>query len=161
MAAARTSRIIANYLFAHYLGVMFSKDIMKFKLTTSIILATTLLACNSTPKSNSWNDELKIAANELNSGLPMMVDSETRLDSTIALMNTFTYRYTMINHSVEDVNVQQFTDIMTKQIFNTVCTSPDMTSFVQNKTEVNYIYVDKDSKHLSKISVDTNECTKT
>jgi len=140
---------------------MFSKDTMHFKLFTPIVLATTLIACNSTPKGNPWLDELKNAANELNSGLPMMVDAETRLDSTIALMNTFTYKYTMVNSSVDDVDVQNFNNIMRTQLFNTVCTTPDMAIFVQNNTEVNYLYVDKDSKHLSKISIDTTECSKT
>ncbi len=139
---------------------MFSGSIMKLKLSIAIILLTGLAACKSTNNVNSWESKLTYTASELNKGLPMMVDSDTRLDSTIALQNTFTYKYTMINYSLSDLDVAKFTEVMTKQITNSVCTTPDMAIFVKNKTLVNYIYFDKESKHLSKILVDTANCHK-
>ncbi|MBQ4848273.1 hypothetical protein [Pseudoalteromonas sp. MMG005] len=133
---------------------------MKIKLFTPIILATTLSACSSTSNGGGWPEELKLAANQINSSLPMMIDAETRIDSTFAFMNTFTYNYTIVTSSVNEINVQAFRDLMTKKIFNTVCTKPDMASFVQNNTEVNYAYVDSEGKHITKISVDTRQCEK-
>jgi hypothetical protein len=134
---------------------------MKLKLSIAIILLAGLAACKSTNDVSSWESQLAFSASELNKGLPMMVDSETRLDSTIALQNTFTYKYTMINYALSDLDVGKFTEVMTKQTTNVVCTTPDMANFIKNKTIVNYIYFDKDSKHLSKVLIDTANCPKT
>jgi hypothetical protein len=119
-----------------------------------------IAGCQSTPEGNAWEAELKSAANELNQSLPMMVDSETRLDSTLAFKNSFLYKYTMINYTVEDINIEQFSSAMRPQIVNSVCTTEDMKVFVQNHTEVKYLYHDKDGKFISQILVKTEECSK-
>jgi len=133
---------------------------MNFKTVIIIILSIAILAsCKTTPQVSAWEIELHKAANHLNASLPMMVDAETRLDSTVAIQNSFNYRYTLIHSSIEKINIDKFTEVMNTQIFNNVCTNPDMAAFVNNKTQVNYYYVDSNSKHIAKISIDTKTCS--
>ena len=137
---------------------MFLREVMRNYLKILPLTILLITGYQSTSKASNWEDELKVAANELNQGLPMMVDSETRLDSSIAFKNTFLYKYTMINYAIDDISTEKFTNAMRPIITNTVCTTEDMKVFVQNHTEVKYLYHDKNGNFLSQIIVKTEEC---
>ena len=134
---------------------------MKHYVKYLSIVVLFITGCQSTPQISHWESELKAASNEINQSLPMMVDSETRLDSTLAFRNSFLYKYTMINYSVDDLDPVEFKAAMEPQITSSVCTTEDMKAFVQNHSEVKYLYHDKDGKFISKIIVHTKECGKT
>ncbi|MBT6747113.1 MAG: zinc ribbon domain-containing protein, partial [Flavobacteriales bacterium] len=56
--------------------------------------------------SPSYDKVLMETASELNKSCPMMVDSDTRLDNTIALPdNIFQYNYTLVNLELSEINV--------------------------------------------------------
>ncbi|MER2493695.1 hypothetical protein [Catenovulum sediminis] len=136
------------------------KTILNLTSATFCILA--LSACQSTPE-NPYADlqkELREAANELNQTTPLMVDSETRLDSSFAYQNRFVYKYTLVNYAVENLDVETFTDIMTEQVTNNTCTNRDMVYFVNNKVVVSYTYFDQTGKQVAAIDVDTAKCPK-
>jgi len=140
---------------------MFLREVMRNYLKVLPLTILLITGCQPTSKESNWEEELKVAANELNQGLPMMVDSDTRLDSSIAFQNTFLYKYTMINYAVDDISTEEFANTMRPIINNAVCTTEDMKAFVQNHTEVKYLYHDKNGKFVSQIIVKTEECSKT
>ena len=45
---------------------------------------------------------LKQAATELNENLPMMVDADTRLDTSMGINGKFRYNYTLVNYTAEE-----------------------------------------------------------
>jgi hypothetical protein len=132
-------------------------------LLLSSIALIMVAGCQSTSVQNeetSIADVLKASVNAINKTTPQMVDSETRLDSSYALENKLVYKYTMINHSVDDLDTEKFQEIIIKQVTGFVCTSPDMKYFVDNAVDVAYSYFDKDSKYITEANVKTAECSK-
>ncbi len=56
----------------------------------------------------SFDKQLMQVASELNKTCPIMVDSETQLDNTIALPdNIFQYNNTLINRSAEEIEIEE------------------------------------------------------
>ncbi len=132
-------------------------------LLLSSIALIMVAGCQSTSVQNeetSIADVLKASVTAINKTTPQMVDSETRLDSSYALENKLVYKYTMINHSVDDLDTEKFQEIIIKQVTGFVCTSPDMKYFVDNAVDVAYSYFDKDSKYITEANVKTAECSK-
>ncbi len=104
------------------------------------------------------NSVLMHAASELNKNLPMMVDSETRLDSTVGINKQFRYNYTMINFLESEIDVPAFKEAMSPYVRNGVCTTEEMKVFVTNDVPVTYAYFDKDGKQFAIITIQPTEC---
>jgi len=104
------------------------------------------------------NSTLMAAANELNINLPMMVDGETRLDSSIGINRTFRYNYTLINYAAEDVDADQFKVNMESTLINSFCTTKEMEVFTKNDVPVTYAYHGKNGKQITTITVNSSQC---
>lgn len=109
-------------------------------------------------KESELNSVLMQAASQINQNLPMMVDSETRLDSTVGINKTFRYNYTMINYPVEELDPKGFSEAMRPQIVNSVCTTKEMEVFMKNGVPVTYAYHGKNGKQLTTITVEPSQC---
>ena len=104
-------------------------------------------------------DVLQQMAEELNSGLPMMVDKETRLDRVSAGPDKkVTYHYTLITLASSDVTPQQLRSAMDDKAKNYVCTTEDMRGFRENGVVVSYSYRGKDGGVIGDISVYPRDC---
>jgi hypothetical protein len=105
-------------------------------------------------KTPGFDKVLMKTASEFNESCPIMIDSETRLDNTIALPSkVFQYNYTLINVEKETFDVIVLKDYLEPNITNSVRTNPDMKIFRDNKVTMNYYYKDKDGNYLFAISV--------
>ena len=100
-------------------------------------------------------------ASELNANLPMNIDANTILFSTIGIQNKFTYNYRLPNHEKETVDITAFVEAMEPSITNSVCTIEDMKAFRDMEIVVSYRYFDTNQKEITVIDVDTKECPKT
>lgn len=104
-------------------------------------------------KPPSFDKQLMQVASELNKTCPVMVDSETQLDNTIALPGkTFQYNYTLINTVKDSVDIANLEAYMKTSILNTIKTSPDLKTFRDNDVIMTYSYKDKNSVHLLKMT---------
>jgi len=91
---------------------------------------------------------------EMNSGLPKQIDKETRLDLTIAGPGIrFTYLYTLVNVSSNDINAGKFTAVMKPRILNSYKTAPDLAAFRRMQVELEYQYRDKNSNVVARIVI--------
>lgn len=98
--------------------------------------------------------ELVQVANELNKNAPMMVDQETRLDTTMAGPGKkLTYHYTLVNLTTEDIDIGELRAFMTTQIVNHVATHSDMQTLRDHRVTFAYSYKDKNGVHLTTIQV--------
>lgn len=100
------------------------------------------------------------AANELNKNLPMMVDSETQLVSTIGYGDSFKYLYKLSNSDVSEINIVEFKKHMEPNLHNSVCSSDAMSEFRKMRIKVTYSYMDANSKQIVDIPIDTKDCEK-
>lgn len=93
-------------------------------------------------------------ASELNKNCPMMVDNITRLDNAVALPdNVFQYNYTLLGMSKESINIDDAKQRLEPNIINFVKTNPDMKTFRDNETTINYAYKDMSGVFLFTISI--------
>jgi hypothetical protein len=110
-------------------------------------------------KKEGFIDEALLkTASEINSKLPMMVDSETRLDSTVGLNKSFRYNYTLINYASSSVSASELNSALGQKLINNVCTSKEMQVFVKNGVTVSYAYFGNDGNQVTIISVAPSQC---
>lgn len=98
------------------------------------------------------------AASDLNANLPMNIDSDTILFSTIGAQNKFKYNYRLPHYEKDNLDINAFVDAMSPNIKNSVCTIEDMKPFRDMKIVVSYSYFDTNQKQITEIKVDTKEC---
>jgi hypothetical protein len=102
----------------------------------------------------SYDKVMMQTASELNKTCPIMVDSETRLDNTIALPdNVFQYNYTLINLSKEEADIEGLKSYLEPTIINFVRTNPQMQIQRDHKTTITYYYKDKEGNFLFDVKV--------
>lgn len=110
---------------------------------------------------SSIDKKLVNVASELNKSCPIMIDSETRLDNSIALPNkTFQYNYTLVSIDDKNADVEALKSYLNPIILNTITTNPDMKEFRENNVILVYNYKDKNSKHLFKLTFYPNQYKK-
>ncbi len=97
-------------------------------------------------------------ASQLNKTLPMEVDSETRLDNTMALPNkVFQYNYTLVNMLSTEVDTTQLLSFVKPNVINNIKTNPQMSYFRDNEVSVNYLYKDKEGNFITLLKVTPEE----
>lgn len=88
----------------------------------------------------------------------MILDSETRLDSTIGLAGKFTYNYSLINYTYDELDIDHFNSIMEPKLHNNYCTSDDMKQFLNKDVAVSFAYFAKEGKQVVKYSYKPADC---
>lgn len=99
------------------------------------------------------------ASRESNKNLPMMIDSETRLDSTVpGPGSTFSYLYTMVNYSSASID-PDFVASLAPQVVHKVCTSTEMRKILSLGVTTFYIYRGNDGTEIGRIRINQNDCS--
>jgi hypothetical protein len=107
---------------------------------------------------NIFDKELVEATSEINKNLPIMVDSETRLDSLMALPdNAIQYFYTLVNYSKDEINIEDFKNELSPMVLNNIKTNSDLKSFKDNKITMIYSYRDKNNNELFKLKYEYDD----
>jgi|GEM_PF-1753144 hypothetical protein len=102
------------------------------------------------------NSLLIETASGLNKNLPMMIDVETRWDSTIGGDMSFRFNYTLINYLVGDLDIGAVRDNMRLNIVDAACTNMD--EFLTNGIPISYNYYDKNGVFIMTITVEPSHC---
>ncbi len=129
-----------------------------------VILCSASAALGSALVNHFYNKEPPISkqlielSEMMNQSAPQTLDSETQLDSTMALGNTFFYRYTLINYSLEELDIPQFKNSMEPQLFNRYCNSEDSKVFVKNDVSVRHSYHGKNGKQIYEVEFKAKDC---
>jgi len=106
----------------------------------------------------SFEQEMIKTAGEMNKNLPVMLDSETRLDSVSALPeNIFQYNYTLINISSDSLDIAGFQNYLEPMLINNVKTNPEMKTIKDNNTTLSYNYQDKHGNLIFKIDITADQ----
>jgi len=132
-------------------------SILVFLLSYGVVRYLTTKGISSVSNKTELTESLmQETANEINKDLPKMIDSETRLDSTVGIKNSLTYKYTLINYSLSDLEGgASLSDMLRNDLVNSVCTTPEMDIFVKNKATLNYSYYDKNGVFIEQITINT------
>lgn len=112
-------------------------------------------------KSGSIDKDMMNVASELNKSCPVNVDSETRLDNTIALPGKiFQYNYTLLNLDKSNADTISMKNYLEPNIINQLKTNPQMNFQREHKWTLNYLYKDKNGLFLLLIKVTPDKYAK-
>ncbi|PTN07609.1 hypothetical protein [Mangrovibacterium marinum] len=102
----------------------------------------------------TFEETLSETASEINQTCPIMVDSETRLDSTMAMPDhCFAYNYTLVNLERDTIDAEAFARYMTPVLADHIKTSPDMKSFREHQLSLTYTYKDRNGVFITRITI--------
>ena len=97
---------------------------------------------------------LMSTASEMNKTCPVMIDSMTRLDNTIAFPGkVLQYNYTLVSLGKSDADTIKAKAFLEPRILNTIRTSPQMKYLREHETTFNYYYKDKNGMYFFSIEI--------
>jgi len=118
----------------------------------------TINAKNSNEAKKEIVETLKETSNSINKQLPMMVDPDTRLDTTISHGMQQHYKYTMINYLKDELNEQSFHNNIKTVISNSQCGNDDMKLMLNVGVEYFYHIFDMDGLHITTVKISRKDC---
>ena len=95
---------------------------------------------------------------KINSQLPIMVDQETRLDTTICYGTQMYYKYTMVNYSKNDLDTEAFQNEMTTMLAKNQCNNENMVKMLRMGVTYYYNYFDKNGILIATINISKKNC---
>lgn len=126
-----------------------------------IVLLATLFFANSVmaeSESDKMDALLAKAASIANKDLPIMVDSETRLDNTIGGNYRVVYNYTLVNYQSEEIDPNELKSIYQETIKNKSCTTPMLIPYFKHGVSIYYQYYGNKGKFITAIKVSPDDC---
>jgi len=112
-------------------------------------------------KSASLDKDMMSVASEINKTCPIMVDSETRLDNSVALPDkVFQYNYTLVNVDKSHADTLSMKNYLEPIITNQVKSNPQMQYQRDHKWTLNYLYKDKNGLYLLAVRVTPDKYSK-
>ena len=103
-------------------------------------------------KMNSQNGELVETAEQLDKKCPLMIDSETRLDSVKSVDGNFNYFYTLVNVDKMD-NMEDSKAFLTKNAQTNLDTASTMKIYRENNVNLGYFYKNRRGQKLFEFTI--------
>lgn len=122
---------------------------------------TAWMATESSLADNSMQvleDKLHKIASDTNKRLPMMIDKDTSLDSTIYSSKKFVMKHTFVNYNSSQLDVSKIQRNLSSQIVTNICSEEKYKSFLELGITWDYKYYSNDGKYLTTIVVGKKEC---
>lgn len=94
----------------------------------------------------------------VNKQLPIMIDSETRLDAVLCSGKTMQYRYTLVNVRNNEVDRNELMNEILPFVTNNVCKNDKMAKMIKMGAEYNYTYFDKDGNYIGMAGITKHSC---
>ena len=117
-------------------------------IVTAVVTTAGLIVGCVGPKSASsevdaFDKELMEAADSINRSLPMMADSETRVDSVIVMPGkTMKYHFTLVNYAKSEIDIVALQEALAPVSLNIIKTDPSLQGFRDNEVTIVYSYRD-------------------
>lgn len=105
------------------------------------------------PSEEGLESLLQRAEAELRGHYPMMVDSDTRLDAVTADGDRLHYRYTLLNASVEDLDVEATRRVLAPVVEQQAREMSFLKLLMDKGATISFHYNDKDGKEITVIDV--------
>ncbi len=118
----------------------------------------TRLAGSLFKSSQSIDNQLMQLSNEFNKSLPIMVDQVTRLDTVIPMPGkVLTYNYTLVNMSLEQIDIVSLREYLRPRIINNIKTSDEMKYLRDKGVTFVYKYYDDVKRFVFEVKVTPDE----
>ena len=104
-------------------------------------------------------DFLHQTVNLMNRVLPMMVDGNTRWDSSYAGPGrSLSYNYTLVNYSAANIDGSLFAKNVRVLLKDKVCNEPTIAVFPQEGVLLNFNYYDNTRNLIARVKVEPSDC---
>ena len=103
---------------------------------------------------------LRKTSENFNKQLPMILDSDTRIDSTIAYKNEIKYLYTLYTLHSSELDSELLRKTYEPNLINGVCSSENSSKLLKRGGKFIFIYRSKDGKEVLRMGVDRSKCDK-
>jgi len=127
----------------------------------AVVLGTLVLVGNFIAGLQQDSD-IDLAASEaiemINKSLPTMIDNDTRLDHASIQDGDLYYNYTLVNWSVDNLDITRFTSVMTPKLKTAQCVEEESLALLNDGRKIVYIYRDKANKPIANIVVEKSDC---
>ena len=90
--------------------------------------------------------------------LPAMIDSQTRLDTIVGDSKGINHLYTMVNYSIDELDINYFRKVLRTVVLNKTCTSVESQYFLKRNVVFTYSYYDKYGKQIATATFDATAC---
>ena len=108
------------------------------------------------PRSQSSLNRL---ADQINRGVPVMIDKETELLAAVGTEGMLTYNYRLVSYSVSQLNASKFAAGAKERVRQGVCNRPETRDdLLKQRVALRYSYFDKDKQHIATIDVLPADC---
>ncbi len=97
-------------------------------------------------------------ATETNKQLPMMIDEETELTTTIGLPGVLQYHYRLINYAAAEIDSDVLMGETTKGIVASSCGAPQLRMMLKAGLKLEYLYHGKEKNLISSYTLTNQEC---
>jgi hypothetical protein len=129
-----------------------------FVVLSILVLAIFGIINTKDERQNNIQSYLIRVANDNNQDLPIIINSETRLDYTEALSwNKFGYYYTLLLETYGEIDIEDFENFVKPSLINNAKTNAERNNFRKFKITQVYFFRDKNGKDLTEINVTYNE----
>lgn len=126
--------------------------VIMFIATAFGILAVSLSLSRCSDGPAAMDKELVKVSSDMNKTLPMMLDKDTRLDTTVpGPGKRLTYVNTIVNYELAQIDTVAMRKILTPNILSNYKTQKDMESFRKQGVVLRYQYKDKNGVYLIEI----------
>jgi hypothetical protein len=136
------------------IGAVLSAAILAILI--SIAVPNFIKARNTSPQKKT--DALRKLADQTNKQLPIMADSETRVDRVTVLgPDLLEYQYTFVNTEKNGFDVEKFLSAARPQILENYRKGDQFKMFRENSVSVRFSYYDKNGKLITNIDISTKD----
>ena len=101
---------------------------------------------------------LKKESNNYNKSLPIAVDSDTTIFSTVAYNHVLAYYAELTNYSAGDLNGKRLRVDLLPLITNRVCSTDEAREFIDRGVTLRYVFFGNKGKKITEVSIDKSDC---
>ncbi len=101
---------------------------------------------------------LQAIVDAINQKLPMMADSDTRIDYVTAGSNSIIYHVTLIHLKVKDADKKEFMARIGNAIYSSACKNPNYIKFFRDGISIVSDYYDADNVKIGRVLVPPSLC---
>ena len=123
------------------------------------LLMVLLLGAVAAAAGQSRLEKLIIArSKDINKQCPMMVDSATRLDVTVAAGDVLIYKYTLVGTAVAEMDTAYFHREVERRTTESYCTMANMREMLKDGVKCRYMYFDKNGAFATSFLITKDSC---
>ncbi len=124
------------------------------------LMAGILYGCSQGDDPEEIHIMAKNTSNAMNSNLPDMVNQDMLLLETDYEDMVFSYYVSVLNYSLDSIDIGAFVEYMRPNLVENVCTLDRHQNFINKNISIRYVYSDKNQVEFTEIIVQPADCRK-